>query len=68
MSSKPTEFAGKIPETPFAVKSLSIIILSRSLFASSKSFFASVPYLVSSNIDGYFPFNSHVKKNGVQSI
>src|SRR4030095_6873109 len=54
--------------TPFARSKLLFIISSSILLASSKSFFASLPYVELSKIEGYLPFNSHVKKNGVQSI
>ena len=68
MSSSFIAFPGKIPRIPLAVNHFSETIWFSIFWASANNEVACSPTTSSVKIAGYFPYNSHELKNGVQSI
>ena len=68
ISSSLMVFAGKIPRIPLAVNHFSDTIWFSIFWASANNEVACSPTTSSVKIAGYFPYNSHELKNGVQSI
>ena len=66
--SSPTAFAGKKPNTPFAVSHFSSMIRSSIACASSYSARAVSPVVGLLRMSGNLPFISQALKNGCQSM
>ena len=62
------ELTGNILHTALALSLLDSINCDNNCCASSNNCCASLPYISSCRIAGYFPFNSQERKKGDQSI